>query len=118
MAARHITARGEHIDMEMLRMANAETVALGNARKNARGDALGPGGTILKTQEQIEAEWAASKARTDAQARPSDIKGQAMAKMVAKPAPQEVIADDANWEPEVEQPKPATVTRRRITEAE
>jgi hypothetical protein len=55
--ARHFTALGEQIDMAALAAKNAKTPALGNAKMNARGDILGNNGVVLKTQEQIEAEW-------------------------------------------------------------
>lgn len=60
---KHRTARGELIDMAALASQNAEQVALGNARMNARGDILGDHGIVLKTQEQIEADWAAEKTK-------------------------------------------------------
>ena len=60
--------------MDKLRSANATMPALGNAGKNARGDKLGPGGVILKTQEQIQAEMATVKSARAASVRPVDIK--------------------------------------------
>lgn len=50
------SARGKEIDMLQLVKQNEMTIAVGNARVNARGDKLGPGGTIIKTREQIVAE--------------------------------------------------------------
>ena len=70
----HKTAKGEHIDMEKLRSMNATMPALGNAKKNARGDKLGPGGVILKTQEQIYSEIASMKSARLASVKPVDIK--------------------------------------------
>jgi hypothetical protein len=61
MSNRHYTARGEQIDMNALAMKHSTTPALGNAKMNARGDVLGEGGIVLKTQEQIEAEWKRNK---------------------------------------------------------
>lgn len=78
MAARHFSMRGEVIDMNRLRSINGTAPALGNARVNARGDILGQGGIIIKTQEQIEAEWAASKQAREASVRPADIKSENM----------------------------------------
>lgn len=57
MATKHFSALGEQIDMHALMTRNAKTPALGNAKMNARGDILGNNGVVLKTQEQIEAEW-------------------------------------------------------------
>jgi hypothetical protein len=45
--------KGKEIDMEKLMLKNELTPAVGNAKVNARGDELGPGGKILRTKEQI-----------------------------------------------------------------
>ena len=37
------SANGKEVDMEKLRNQNELTLAVGNARVNARGDELGPG---------------------------------------------------------------------------
>jgi len=47
------TMQGKEIDMEKLQLANEMTPAVGNAKVNARGDQLGPGGQIIKTREEI-----------------------------------------------------------------
>jgi len=47
------TAMGTQVDMDMLRLANENTIAIGNARTNARGDLLGPGGAVVKTKAQL-----------------------------------------------------------------
>lgn len=47
------TMQGKQIDMEMLRKKNELTPAVGNARVNARGDELGPGGKIVRKREDI-----------------------------------------------------------------
>jgi len=51
------TANGKSVDMELLRQRNELTPAVGNARVNARGDELGPGGKIIRTREQILQEF-------------------------------------------------------------
>ena len=43
------TMQGKQVDMDLLRKRNELTPAVGNARVNARGDELGPGGKIVKT---------------------------------------------------------------------
>ena len=48
--------RGKTVDMDLLRKRNELTPAVGNARVNARGDELGPNGTILRKREEIVAE--------------------------------------------------------------
>jgi hypothetical protein len=45
--------QGKQIDMDLLRQKNELTPAVGNAKVNARGDELGPGGKIIRTREQI-----------------------------------------------------------------
>ena len=47
------TAQGKQIDMDMLRKKNELTPAVGNARVNARGDELGPGGKIVRKHEDV-----------------------------------------------------------------
>ena len=57
------TMRGRPIDMGALAAANSEKIAIGNAKMNARGDLLGPNGIVLRTQEQVEAEWLRNQQR-------------------------------------------------------
>jgi hypothetical protein len=59
-----LSMRGEVVDFSVLAIKNAKQVALGNARLNAKGDIVGQNGVILKTQEQIDAEWAMKKAKS------------------------------------------------------
>ncbi len=49
----YTSVRGKEIDMERLSLKHETEPAVGNARMNARGDELGPGGKIVKTREQI-----------------------------------------------------------------
>lgn len=51
------TALGKALDMDNLRLANEETIAVGNMKVNARGDELGPGGRISKTRNQVMDEY-------------------------------------------------------------
>jgi hypothetical protein len=50
------SARGKEVDMIKLVKQNEMTLAVGNAKVNARGDKIGPNGQIIKTREQIIAE--------------------------------------------------------------
>jgi hypothetical protein len=52
----HRSMRGKSVDMDLLRKRNELTPAVGNARVNARGDELGPGGQIVKKREDLVAE--------------------------------------------------------------
>jgi hypothetical protein len=47
------TAMGNTIDMDLLRVANEGTIAIGNMKVNARGDQLGAGGKVIKGRAQI-----------------------------------------------------------------
>jgi hypothetical protein len=51
------TANGKIVDMDLLRQKNELTPAVGNARVNARGDELGPGGKIVRKREDILADF-------------------------------------------------------------
>ena len=52
--------QGKQIDMDLLRQKNELTPAVGNAKVNARGDELGPGGKIIRTREQVLKDYYAS----------------------------------------------------------
>ena len=51
------TMQGKSLDMDLLRQKNELTPAVGNARVNARGDELGPGGKIIKKRDEILDEY-------------------------------------------------------------
>ena len=57
MAKIHRTARGDAVDIDMIRLANESTIAIGNMKTNARGDELGPGGKVVKTRAQVMSEY-------------------------------------------------------------
>lgn len=47
------TAQGRTIDLDLLIKRNELTPAVGNAKVNARGDELGPGGRIIRKREEV-----------------------------------------------------------------
>lgn len=51
------TAQGQAIDLDALRLANEDAIAVGNMHVNARGDQLGPGGVVIKTRNQTMDEY-------------------------------------------------------------
>lgn len=57
MAKIYKTAMGKTVDLDALRLANENEIAIGNMRTNARGDELGPGGRVVKTRAQIMADY-------------------------------------------------------------
>ena len=128
MSNKHISMRGEVVDMERLRTAHGAQPALGNAKVNARGDKLGDGGIVLKTQEQIEHEWALAKAKADKANAVVDIKGpnrvaDALAKLAPKPKAA-LASDDAGFDPTPSTDSTAAkstgsaAVRRKVTDAD
>jgi len=57
MSKLYRSAQGRVVDIEKLRLANEDSIAVGNMRVNARGDQLGPGGKVIKTRNQIMKEY-------------------------------------------------------------
>jgi hypothetical protein len=57
MGKTYTSVRGKEIDMEKLSLIHETTPAVGNIKVNARGDELGPGGKIVRTREQILADY-------------------------------------------------------------
>ena len=49
----YTTANGKHVDLDLLISRNELTPAVGNAKVNARGDELGPGGKIIRKREDV-----------------------------------------------------------------
>jgi|TARA_B100000902_G_scaffold11592_2_gene14129 hypothetical protein len=95
------TMQGKQVDMDLLRQRNELTPAVGNARVNARGDELGPGGKIIKKREDVLGEYY----RDHPQAVPNEVPGQgtveadeetkdAVKKVAEEVAPQ-VVKDEA-----------------------
>lgn len=51
------TAQGKMLDMEALMAEHEDSVAVGNAKMNARGDKLGPGGKVIETVQEAAADY-------------------------------------------------------------
>jgi len=51
------TMQGKEIDLDKLRTKHENTLAVGNAKMNARGDELGPNGVIVKKREETTVEY-------------------------------------------------------------
>ena len=51
------SAQGKAIDLDQLRVANEQAIAVGNMKTNARGDELGPGGIVVRTRDQVMKEY-------------------------------------------------------------
>jgi hypothetical protein len=124
------TMRGRPIDMGALAAANAEKQAIGNSKMNARGDILGPNGIVLRTQEQVEAEWQRNQQR---QQEIAGISNNIKAPLPPDRARAVTLVADQNFEPDVqpavsadistpvdnaEQIKKIVQQRRKIVEAD
>ena len=53
----HRSMQGMDVDMEKLKAQNELALAVGNARVNARGDEIGPGGKIIRKREEVMQEY-------------------------------------------------------------
>ncbi len=53
MGKLHTSMRGREVDMDKLNLRFENVPAVGNAKVNARGDELGPGGVVKRTREQV-----------------------------------------------------------------
>ena len=57
MGKTYVSMRGKEVDLEKLAMKHETIPAVGNAKVNARGDELGPGGAIKRTREEVLADY-------------------------------------------------------------
>lgn len=64
MGKTYTSVRGKEIDMEKLSLKHETIPAVGNARVNARGDELGPGGKIIKTREEVLKDYYKNNSRS------------------------------------------------------
>lgn len=70
MSKTYRSALGKQIDMDSLRLANEDTIAIGNMKVNARGDELGPGGKVVKSRNQVMDEYYRLKTPTPTDSAP------------------------------------------------
>jgi len=68
----YTTARGKSIDLDLLIKRNEMTPAVGNARVNARGDELGPGGQIIRKREEVVKDYYKGSAPVIAEDTPTE----------------------------------------------
>jgi hypothetical protein len=57
MGRTYTSMRGKEIDMEKMGLRFEKTPAVGNMKVNARGDEIGPGGKVIRTREQVLADY-------------------------------------------------------------
>lgn len=96
----HRSMRGKIVDMELLRKKNELVPAIGNAKVNARGDELGPGGKIIRKREEIVRDHYQKTAR-DEQGR--YIKKESVKEInVAELTEEEIMIEEEDWEEDKE----------------
>jgi hypothetical protein len=71
----YTSVRGKEIDLEKLALKHETEPAVGNAKLNARGDEIGPGGKIIRTREQILQDYYAANPRAIREEVPTRKKG-------------------------------------------
>ena len=57
MGRTYTSMRGKEVDMEKMSLRFEKTPAVGNMKDNARGDEIGEGGKIVRTREQVLADY-------------------------------------------------------------
>ena len=82
MGQTYRTARGKELDMIKLAKQNEMTIAVGNAKVNARGDKLGPGGAIVQRREEIVSESSGAAIPNQINVRPTETPTPAPAAIV------------------------------------
>ena len=110
------TMQGRMVDIEKLRAANESVQAVGNMNVNARGDVLGPGGTVVNTKENVIKKYyeqpkgmVSDTPRSKVMPAPKvePVKTvQKMTPMAAKPAPKKVVAPQPKKVESTPAPKP------------
>ena len=117
------TMQGRMVDIERLRAANESVQAVGNMNVNARGDVLGPGGTVVNTKENIIKKYyeqpkgmVSDTPKSKPMPAPTvePVKTvQKMTPVAAKPAPKKAVAP----QPKKVEPTPAPKAEAKPVEA-
>ena len=119
-----LSMRGDPVDFGALAQQNAQQPTLGNTRTNVRGDILGDNATILKTQEQVEAEWAAKRALQEKINQATSLKADQLTQPQTPAAPKAsapAITPDMEFptvQDLVSQGALPTVSKRKIVDSE
>ena len=115
------TMQGRMVDIEKLRAANESVQAVGNMNVNARGDVIGPGGTIVTPKETVIKKYyeqpkgmvsdtPRSKTKPAPKAEPVKTV-QKMTPVAAKPAPKKTVAPKVVSKPAEAKPVESTTKK-------
>ena len=127
MATRQVyrSMQGKVVDLGQLIAKNELVPAVGNAKVNARGDELGPGGKIVRTREEVMADYYKNTSNSLPDAVPNRARTVPISKnidpVVAIPAPTHVAIPAVNdvLPEELEfhdpEPLPTEITKRKRT---
>lgn len=83
----YVSMRGKVIDMELLKKMNELVPAVGNAKVNARGDEIGPGGKIIRKREDIVKDYYRNDPNQVIQESNKKVNKSSIANPVETPAP-------------------------------
>lgn len=100
--------QGKSVDMDLLRQRNELTPAVGNARVNARGDELGPGGQIIKKRDDILEEYYKDHPQTVADEVPNQGNHDVAIDQVAQP---QVVVPATETKTPAKKPVKATTSK-------
>jgi len=64
------TAAGKMIDIESMLLQHEDSIAVGNNPVNARGDEIGPGGEVIRTNAEVVQEYYANNPNAVAKSQP------------------------------------------------
>jgi hypothetical protein len=74
MGKLHTSMRGREVDMDKLNLKFENVPAVGNAKVDARGDELGPGGQVVKKREETINEYYESNPKARKEVEPVKTK--------------------------------------------
>lgn len=106
------TMRGKRIDITQILSKHENAIAIGNLNMNARGDLLGPGGTIKKRNEEIVSEYYRSS--------PKAVKQVSLRNLTPDvfDTPAAAVADLAQRKKAAAEPKPEQKRPRKLSDNE
>ena len=99
--------RGKMVDMDQLEQRNELTPAVGNARVNARGDELGPGGKVIRKREDLMREYYETTNKVpdepmpETESKVDEVPAQKVAKTTKTKAQQKVEEQGLNEDPKM-----------------
>jgi len=116
MGRQYKTMQGRVIDMDRLRSQNELMPAVGNMKVNARGDEIGPGGKIIRTREQIMAQYYENN--PNAAPDPDNVRIAEDTKQAASVPPMETLKVEDTPVSEVVTEKEPEVKKEEVTQEE